>query len=433
MKIGIIGLGYVGLSTALGLGKLKNEVYGYEINVEKRITIQNKIMPIFEEGMQQILEEILNINFFLVKDLEELLQKVDAVFICVPTPSREDGSIDLTFITNLFRKIGKILIKIEEKPVLIVKSTVVPGTTRKLKELIISENKLQNEELEVAMVPEFLKQGSAYKDFISPDRIVIGVENQASKAEKILLEMFKEVKCQKSVVDLETAEFSKYASNSFLAMKISFANELANIVDAFNLEKEGREVNIDKIVEIMGMDKRINPYYLGAGPGYGGSCFPKDVKALASFSRSLNTPFTILETISDVNKKQAKIVIKHARRLLGTLENKKIGIFGLAFKANTDDTRDSPAKEIIKELLQERAKIFAWDPKAEQNIKKEFPKIIYHDNIADFERDKLDAGIIVTEWKEIKEYFKKSENKYPIIDTRRIGIETKYVVGNSRL
>ena len=246
--------------------------------------------------------------------------------------------------------------------------------------------------------------------------------------------MYSTFACPKLVVDIETAEFSKYASNSFLAMKITFANELANIVDAFNLQKENRRVNIDNIAKIMGLDKRISPYFLGAGPGYGGSCFPKDVKALAAFGKSIGRPFSLLETVTSANEEQAKVVVNHAKRLLGSLENKKIGILGLAFKPNTDDTREAPAKEIIKLLLNENAKLYAWDPKAEEKIISEFPTLTYHDKLQDFEKDDLDVGIIVTDWQELKDYLKSKEKlPFKIIDTRRIGVKTNYIIGNSTI
>ncbi len=433
MKIGIIGLGYVGLTTGLGLTKLGHEIYGYEIDTRRRTAISNGIMPIYEEGLEEVLLESLNKSFFLVNVLKDVLEKTESIFICVPTPSNEDGSINTSFVFNVAKEIGKSLNSIKNTPVVIVKSTVIPGVTREVKKIILNELESFNRQIDVAMVPEFLRQGVAYKDFINPDRVVFGVESEGSRGEAVLQEIFQSYTCKKIVVDLETAEFSKYASNSFLALKITFANELANVVDAFNLQQEGRNVNVDNIVEIMGLDKRINKQFLGAGPGYGGSCFPKDVKALSSFSRSIEKPFSLLETVTRSNRQQAHIVVEHAKKILGSLENKKIGLLGLAFKPNTDDVREAPAKEIIKLLQNENAELFAWDPKAEENMEKEFPLIKYNDTIEDLEAYNLDLGILITDWQELKSYFKeKKQLPYKVLDTRRIGINTKTAIGNMR-
>ncbi len=433
MKIGIVGLGYVGLSTGLGLSVLEHEILGFEINEVKSNQIKNCNLPIYEEGMQELLNSNLNKSFFVVDSLEHVVLGVEAVYICVPTPTLSDGSINLSFVMKVAKDIGSILKQTPICPLIIVKSTVTPGSTKKVAEIIAKESNLPLNEVNIAMLPEFLKQGTAYNDFINPDRIIFGIKNGDLKSKNILFEMYKSINVKKFVVDIETAEFSKYASNSFLALKITFANELANLIDKFNLEKEGRVVNIDRIVEIMGSDKRINPAFLGAGPGFGGSCFPKDVKSLAYFSREYNTPFRLLETISEANQNQAKMIINYAKELIGNLKGKNIGIVGLAFKPNTDDTRESPSKKIIDYLLNEGSNIFTWDPKAENNMRLEYPTLVYNDSLEDFENNKLDLAIIVTDWAEVKSYFGSLTHiPYKIIDTRRIGINADIIIGNSK-
>lgn len=433
MRIGVIGLGYVGLTTALGLAKLNHTVYGYEIDEKKRELLSNAELPILEEGMQEVLEESLEKTFFPVTSELGVLESTDVVFICVPTPARKDGNIDLSYVFSVAKSIGENFSKIKNRPVIIVKSTVIPGTTKRVGEIVSELSGIPLDEIKLAMIPEFLRQGRAYYDFMHPDRVVLGVKKDDSQTEKLLLDMFETIDAKKLVVDIETAEFSKYASNSYLALKISFANELANIVDRFNLEKSNREVNVDKIVEIMGMDKRINPSYLGAGPGFGGSCLPKDVKALNAFSKSVGTNFRLLDTITEVNINQPKLVVNHAKRLLGNLENKRIGIIGLAFSTLTNETKDAPALTIVDELKKEKSIIYAWDPKAEESMKKVHPDLIYHDLITEFEDDNLDLAILVTDWKEAKDYLKiKEPLPYKLIDTRRIGIHAEVIIGNSK-
>ena len=434
MKIGIIGLGYVGLSTSLGLAELGHEVIGYEIDSKKLSLIKKGIMPIYEEGMQEILEKTLGKQFYPTDMIYNVLEDTIAVYICVPTPSKEDGSIDLKLINEVAKSISEKLVNLVKKPIIIIKSTVIPGTTRNIKDIIAKESKINKDDFKIAMLPEFLRQGTAYKDFMKPDRIIFGIEKEDQEVKNILIEKYAKINSKKVFIDIETAEFSKYASNSFLAMKISFANELANIVDAFNLKENERKVNVDKIVEIMGLDNRINPKFLGAGPGFGGSCFPKDVKALAAFGRMYNQPFKLLETVTIVNANQAEMIVEKARKILGSLEKKKIGIIGLAFKPNTDDIRDTPAKPIIEMLLKEKSEIFAWDPKAEERMKKELSDITYHDELDEFIKDKLDLAVLLTNWKEVNDYYGKMDTiPFPILDTRRTGIKTKYKIGNTTI
>lgn len=437
MKIGIIGLGYVGLTTGLGLTELGHSIVGLEINQQRLKSLERGEMPFYEEGLDEVLEESIGNTFEVTNDMVSVLEDTEAVLICVQTPSADDGSVDLSVVYSVAQEIGKSLKTLENRPVVIVKSTVIPGTTERVAELISEESGLVcGTDYYVAMVPEFLRQGTAYFDFKKPDRLVFGVRDENDPAAKLLDQMYALLDCPKLYVDVETAEFSKYASNSFLALKITFANELANIIDVFNLRKEGRRVATKEVVRLMGLDKRINPAFMVPGVGYGGSCFPKDVKALAAFARSMDTPFDLLETTTRVNENQPHVLLRHLREVLGgnSLKGKRIGVVGLSFKPGTGDTRETPARPLIKQLLEEKAVVQAWDPLAEPVMMEEFPTISCHDELTELFNEKLDAALIVTDWSQIKRYF--SENQlpaYPIIDGRGIVPGAVRTIGNSHI
>ncbi|MHA2365513.1 MAG: UDP-glucose dehydrogenase family protein [Candidatus Hodarchaeales archaeon] len=435
MKLGVIGLGYVGLTTALGLTQLGHEVVGLEIDQEKLNSIRKGIMPFYEKGLSEILNKVLDKQFFPTNDFNKVIIDTKALFICVPTPSAEDGSIDLSILNNLAKDIAKSINDFTEHPFIIIKSTVVPGTTLEVAQIINEISKLElNQEFHIAMVPEFLRQGSALRDFQNPARIIFGVQNKHDYSHRILEEIFKPLTCPKVVTGVESAEFTKYASNSFLALKITFSNELANLIDKFNLAKSNRKVNVNDIVNLMGLDHRINPAFMKAGVGFGGSCFPKDVRALAAVGRYLESPMKLLDVVTKVNDQQPHVLLNHLKEEVKELNGRNIGVLGLSFKPNTDDIRETPARTIIKELEREGAYIHAWDPLAEKAMEKEFPNVCYHDNLDDLFPN-IQAALIITEWPEIKKYI--TENHIPkhmiIIDGRGIVPNATRTIGQSHL
>jgi len=392
MKISIIGTGYVGLITGVCFAELGNNVICIDINEEKVNKINSGEPTIYERG----LEEIFKKNLERIKaslNFNEILN-TDITFICVSTPENPDGSINLDYIKSASESVGKVL-KEKGYHLVVVKSTVVPETTEKVVIPILEKFSEKNvgEDFGVCMNPEFLKEGSAIKDFMEPDRIVIGEFDK--KSGDMLFNLYKDFKCPILRTDLKTAEMIKYASNAFLSMKISFINEMGNIC-----KKLG--INIYKVAEGMGYDERIGHKFLRAGPGFGGSCFKKDVNALIKKAESLGYEPKILKSVLEVNERQPLKMIELLKKYLQNLKNKKIGVLGLSFKPETDDIRESPAIKIVKKLLEEEAIVNAYDPKAMNNFKKLFPNINYFSSAQDC-IENSEAVLIVTDWDEFKD------------------------------
>ena len=390
MDISIIGTGYVGLVTGACFAELGHNVTCVDVMKEKIDLINNKKSPIYEEGLEEILQKNVGKNLFATLDLKKAVLSTDITFICVGTPPREDGSIDLKNIKESAEQIGSSLKEKKNYHLIVIKSTVVPGTTWQIKKIIEKFSGKKN--FGICMNPEFLREGKAIYDFLHPDRIIIGEYDK--KSGNILYEIYKDFSCPILRVDLKTAEMIKYASNAFLATKISFINEIGNICKKLGID-------VYKVAEGVGLDSRISPKFLKAGCGFGGSCFPKDVKALAAKAKELGYTPILLESILEINKNQPLRMIELLRNKIGKLENKKIGILGLAFKPGTDDIRESPAIEIIKRLIKERSIIYAYDPRAMKNMKKIFFNINYEDN-AQKVIDNSEAILIITEWQEFK-------------------------------
>ncbi len=385
MKIGIIGLGYVGLITGVGFASLGNKVIGVDLEKEKVEMINRGEAPIYEKGLEEKLKEVKD-NLTATSSIEEL-KDCELIFICVGTPSREDGSMDMKYIENAAGDISSIL---DNYKLIIVKSTVVPGTTESLIPVLEKNGKKIGEDFGLAMTPEFLKEGCALEDFFKPDRIVIGFYDEKSK--EILDRLYKDFDCPKLYTNLKTAEMIKYASNSFLATKVSFINEIGNIC-----KKLG--INTYEVADGMGYDDRIERKFLNAGVGFGGSCFPKDVNALIAKADEIGEESKLLKEVIGLNERQPLKLIELLKKHVPDLKEKNIGILGLAFKSETDDVRESRAIPVVRKLLEEGASVKAYDPKAIENFKKHFPDLKYcsAEEVLD-----SDAILILTDWDEFK-------------------------------
>lgn len=388
MKLAIVGTGYVGLVTGTCLADTGNNVICVDIDQEKVAKLNNNIMPIYEPDLDTLFERnVEEGRLSFTTNLEEAVNNSDIIFLALPTPPGEDGSADLSYIIDVAGKLGKI---IKEYKVIVNKSTVPVGTAEKVREVISKNTKV---EFDVVSNPEFLREGLAVDDFMKPDRIVIGT--QSEKARKIMEELFAPFVRQGNPIvfmDERSSELTKYASNSYLATRITFMNEIANIC-----EKIGADVDMVRIG--MGNDTRIGKRFLFPGIGYGGSCFPKDVTALHKSAKSYGYNFEILASVMRVNETQKTIIVPKIKNFFNNnLKGKKIAIWGLAFKPDTDDIREAPALYIIEKLLAEGANISAYDPEAMENVKKILgDKIEYYANHYDALKD-ADALVIATEW-----------------------------------
>lgn len=415
MKIAVIGTGYVGLVSAVCFAKIGHQVIGIDKIAEKISKLQNNEIPIFEPNLKEVLEEVVaqkRISF--TTDLAQGIKDVKAIFIAVGTPQDEDGSADLSYVLQACEEIAKFS---SQSKLIVTKSTVPAKTGEKIKKLLKDVRPDLN--FLVASNPEFLREGCALDDFMNPDRIVIGCDDEESK--KILSDIYDFFPASKIYhTDIITAELIKYASNSFLATKIAFINEMANLC-----EKLG--ANITDLSKAMGKDTRIGEKFLNVGPGFGGSCFPKDILALVNIANQANLKLSIVETVVESNKNRLILMVdKIKKALANNLSGKKIALLGLAFKANTDDIRYSPAILIAKELLKQNAIISAHDYQAinnSQNELKDFKNIKFYQEPIDAIKDS-DLIIIATEWQEYCyldfDKIKKITNCRKIVDLRNI-------------
>jgi len=395
-KISVIGTGYVGLTTGVCLAYLGHKVICVDKDKNKIQRLQKGIVPIYEPGLDEILKKHRK-NLEFTTNTKDAVQKSEVIFIAVGTPSQKDGDIDMTYFRQAIREIAKIL---DSYKIIVNKSTVPVGTGEWTKKEI---KKHYKGGFSIVSNPEFLREGSAIKDFLEPDRIVIGVEDE--KAKEIMLDIFSSIKAPKIITDIKSAEMIKYAANAFLATKISFINEIANLC-----EKAGADVK--KVAEGIGLDKRIGPKFLNAGIGYGGSCFPKDVDGLNKIAEQKKYNFHLLKAVSLVNKNQQKKFLHKIKNTLKKIDGKTVCIWGLAFKPNTDDVRKSPAIEIIKGLQRSDYKIQVYDPVATENAKKELPKKNIKFCKTSFEAAKnADVLALVTEWPEFSELNMKKVKK----------------------
>lgn len=417
MKITVIGTGYVGLITGLGLADLGNEVMCIDKITSKVSKLLKGISPIYEPGLAELLEtQIKQGHIHFTNKMKEGINFSDIIFLCVGTPGEETGKADLSQVEESSIYIAH---NMDSYKLIIEKSTVPVNTNQKVK-TVIKRYLKKDIEFDVASNPEFLREGSALDDFKHPDRIIIGVESE--KAKNILLEIYKPF-IEKNVPFIITtpaaAELIKHASNSFLAMKISYINMVSELC-----EKVGADVNM--VAEGMGYDKRINRAFLNAGIGYGGSCFPKDVKSFIRMAEEHSVDFSLIAEVEKINLKRRLNFIKKMKNVLWIIKDKNIAVWGLSFKANTDDIREAPSIDIIRELEKEKANLKLYDPKAMENFKSIFPEtknIKYFDDKYNTLKD-ADALLILTEWDEFKKAdLKKIKEKMRlpiIIDGRNI-------------
>jgi len=392
MDIACIGSGYVGLVLGTCFADLGNNVICVDIDESKVDNLNKGIVPIYEPGLKDMLKRNLKekrIKF--TNNIKEAIETSLIIFIAVGTPPDKDHKADLSAVKEVAKNIGKYM---NDYKVIVNKSTVPVGTAELVKD-IIKKKQSKKIDFDVVSNPEFLREGSAIKDFVNPDRIVIGFENK--KAKEIMYDLYKGIaRANKPIMftDVKSAELIKYASNTMLATRISFINELSHLC-----EKVGADIK--KVAIGIGLDNRIGPRFLQAGAGYGGSCFPKDVKALIQTMKQYGCETKILEAVEDVNYRQKRSIVPKLKKMIPNLKDKKISIWGLAFKPNTDDMREASSIVIINELQKLGAKIKAFDPEAMETAKKILINIEYCENPYDTVKD-TDALIIVTEWNEFR-------------------------------
>ncbi|BAF69855.1 UDP-glucose dehydrogenase family protein [Nitratiruptor sp. SB155-2] len=411
MRLSIIGTGYVGLVTGACMAQMGNSVICVDIDEEKIEKLKKGIIPIYEPGLEEIVKENFKIGtLHFTTDIKDALKRSDIVFIAVGTPQGEDGSADLQYVLAVAKDIGKYM----THPLIVVdKSTVPVGTADKVRATIQNElkNRLENGEItegeyqelmefDVVSNPEFLKEGDAVNDFMKPDRVVIGADKE--KSMQILKELYAPFTRNHErfiAMDIRSAELTKYAANAMLATKISFMNEMAKIAEAVGAD-------INKVRVGIGSDSRIGYSFIYPGVGYGGSCFPKDVKALEKIAIDAGVEPKIIKAVEAVNKEQRVYFLNKILQRFGEdLQGKTFALWGLSFKPETDDMREAPSITIVKELTSRGAKIKAYDPKAMEEAKnfwlKGISNIEYCDNKYDALND-ADAMILVTEWKEFR-------------------------------
>ena len=392
MNIAIVGTGYVGLVTGTTLAELGNTVYCVDIDETKVENMKKGIVPIYEPGLEEIFLRNIQANrLFFTTQLKEALDQCDVIYLALPTPPGEDGSADLSYVLKVSENIGELMTSYK---VIVNKSTVPVGTADRVRETISAKTEIP---FDVVSNPEFLREGFAVEDSMNPARIVVG--SSSDKAKNIIAQIyqpFTNTGVPIIFMDEKSSELTKYAANSFLAVKITFMNEIANYC-----EKVGADV--DKVRLGMGSDDRIGHRFLFPGIGYGGSCFPKDVKALIKSGKEENFDFQILNATENVNKAQKVILVSEIEKYFGgNIKDKKIAMWGLAFKANTDDIREASSLDNISLLLEKGAKITAYDAIAEENVKKIFgDKIEYIKDMYSCLED-ADCLLIATEWSEFK-------------------------------
>ena len=392
MNITIVGTGYVGLVTGTTLAELGNNVYCVDIDAKKVEAMKNGIVPIYEPGLEEMfLRNIQAQRLFFTTDLKEALDKSEVIYLALPTPPGEDGSADLSYVLKVANDIGEMM---TDYKVVVNKSTVPVGTADKVRETISSKTKIP---FDVVSNPEFLREGFAVEDSMNPARVVVGTESE--KAREIMSQIyqpFTNTGVPIIFMDEKSSELTKYAANSFLAVKITFMNEIANYC-----EKVGADV--DKVRLGMGSDDRIGHRFLFPGIGYGGSCFPKDVKALIKSGKQSGFDFQILEATENVNQNQKVILVSEIEKYFdGNLQGKKIALWGLAFKANTDDIREASSLDNIKILLEKGAEITAYDSIAEENVRRILGDKISYAKDMYSALENADCLLIATEWSEFK-------------------------------
>ncbi|WP_278623001.1 UDP-glucose/GDP-mannose dehydrogenase family protein [Parabacteroides gordonii] len=397
MKIAIVGTGYVGLVTGTCFAEMGTEVFCVDVNTEKIENLKKGIIPIYEPGLEDLVhrnQQAGRLHF--TTDLTECLDDVEVLFSAVGTPPDEDGSADLKYVLEVARTVGR---HIKKHILVVTKSTVPVGTAKKVRQAIQDELDKRGAQIEfdVASNPEFLKEGAAISDFMSPDRVVVGIESE--RAEELMTRLYRPFLLNNFRVifmDVPSAEMTKYAANAMLATRISFMNDVANLCEIV-----GADINM--VRKGIGSDNRIGNRFLYAGIGYGGSCFPKDVKALINTAKLNNYPMRILQAVEEVNDEQKSLLFRKLEKYFnGDLKGKRIAIWGLAFKPETDDMREAPSLVLIEKLLAAGCEVYAYDPVAVEESKRRIGESVhYAKDIYDAVVD-ADALMLVTEWKEFR-------------------------------
>lgn len=412
MRISVIGGGYVGLVSAACLSDLGHSVILIEIDKDKVEAINSGITPIYEKGLAELLSAHIGRDLHATIGYENLVSS-DLTLICVGTPQSPDGRADLSMIESASISIGQYLRYEEGYHVVAVKSTVPPGTTKNLvtPEVLEHSGKSINE-VGFAMNPEFLREGLAVRDFMKPDRIVIGCSDERAGA--IVESVYCGIDAPILRTGLTAAEMIKYASNAFLASKISFSNEIGNVCKKIGID-------VYEVMRGVGMDHRISPYFLNAGVGFGGSCFPKDVSALIRLAEDINEDPILLKSIMQVNDRQPMKIVELLLRRIRDIRGKRVAVLGLAFKNDTDDVRESRAVPVIRELLRKGATVAAYDPRANSSMRKINSDIEYCNSASDALTG-ADACLVLTEWPEFGELDKEFDlmRSRVIIDGRRV-------------
>jgi UDPglucose 6-dehydrogenase len=396
LKITMIGMGYVGLVTGAAFAKHGFDTTCTTTTAEKAEKLNQGISPFYEPGLDEMVKEVVDAGLFHGStDNIACVKQGDITFICVGTPSQPDGSIDLGEVETSAHDIGNALADMNRYHAVVAKSTITPSTTDSLILPILEEQsqKKVGEDFGLCMNPEFLREGAALQDSLHPDRIVVGGYDQRSI--DFVMQAYKGFDCPKFETDLRTAEMVKYGANCLLATKITFANEMANICEFFG-------VDVYEVMKGVGMDFRINPSFLNAGVGYGGSCFPKDVNAITATAKSKGYNPRIFSAILDVNKTQPLRIIEMAKEKLGGVENKRVALLGLSFKPETDDVRYTRALPITLALLEGGAEVIAYDPKAIENFKKLTDKPVTYVTSAKEALKDADICIVQSDWEEFK-------------------------------
>ncbi|HEX6083022.1 MAG TPA: UDP-glucose/GDP-mannose dehydrogenase family protein [Thermoanaerobaculia bacterium] len=414
MDIAVIGTGYVGLVTGAGLADFGNDVICVDVDVRKIDALKNGVIPIYEPGLDNLVSKnVSEGRLRFTTDLADAIRSARAIFIAVGTPPKPDGSADLRYVEEVAHSIAEYM---NGPKLVITKSTVPIGTGHMIEQIIQSHN--TGHKASIVSNPEFLREGSAIEDFMKPDRVVIGAsEPEAAEMMKEIYAPLHSLEIPFVVTNVESSELIKYAANGFLAVKITFINEIAQIC-----EKVG--ANVQDVAIGMGLDTRIGPKFLQAGPGYGGSCFPKDTSAMADISRRHGYDFQIIEAVLRVNEAvKLRMIDKVVAALGGDVSGKTIAMLGLAFKPETDDMRDSPTIPIIKGLQQRGATIRAYDPQAMENAKSIFNDVVYCDD-AYTTAEGADALVLATEWNEFRalnfERVNKALRQPVLIDLRNV-------------
>jgi UDPglucose 6-dehydrogenase len=393
-NITVIGVGYVGLVSGACFADLGNRVTCLDINETRIENLKQGIMPIYEPGLEELVSRNVRAKrLFFTTSYADALRDAEFAFIAVGTPSDVDGQADLRYVRMAAESIADVADVIDQHLIIINKSTVPVGTGDWVADIIHGR---QPDDLDFAVVscPEFLREGSAISDFMNPDRVVLGSTDQDA-AEKVA-QLHLPLRTTIMITDLRTAEMIKYASNAFLAAKISFINEIANICEALGAD-------VKEVAYGMGLDRRIGPYFLDAGVGWGGSCFPKDVKALAFMAETEGRHPHLIHAVMDINADQRKAPIRKVKQMLdGELRGRTVGLMGLAFKPNTDDMRDAPSIDVARHLMREGAEVRAYDPVAMDNARRFLPEVEMMESAYDL-AEQADALILVTEWNEFKQ------------------------------